>query len=64
MHFLTGEIALMNNSERYKIIRFFRDNNRPRRIIKRDLTLKEAQQHCSDPNTRKEGVWFDGYEKE
>mgnify|MGYP003115545278 CR=1 FL=1 len=64
MHFLTGEIALMNNSERYKIIRFFRDKNRPKRIVKRDLTLKEAQQHCSDPNTHKEGVWFDGYEKE
>jgi hypothetical protein len=53
----------MNNRERYKIIRFFRDK-RPRRVIKRDLTLKEAQKHCSDPNTRKEGVWFDGYEKE
>ena len=49
--------------ERYKIIRFFRDN-RPKRVVKMDLTLKEAQQHCSDPNTRKEGVWFDGYEKE
>jgi len=49
--------------EKYMIIRSFKDN-RPKRIVRRDLTLKEAQQHCLDPNTRQEGVWFDGYEKE
>ena len=43
----------------YKIVRFFADD-RPSQVIKRGLTLEEAQKHCSDPNTRGEG-WFDGY---
>jgi len=45
----------------YKIIRFrFEGNNR---VIKRGLTLEEAQAHCQDPSTSGEG-WFDGYDKE
>ena len=45
----------------YKIIRFsFKGNNR---VIKRGLTLEQAQAHCNDPKTEGEG-WFDGYEKE
>jgi hypothetical protein len=45
----------------YKIIRFrFEGNNR---VIKRGLTLDEAQAHCQDPSTSGEG-WFDGYDEE
>ena len=32
--------------------------------IKSGLTLEEAQAHCQDPNTRKEGIWFDGYRED
>ena len=45
----------------YMIIRF-RFNGRPR-VIKRGLTLEEAQAHCRRDDTRGEG-WFDGYEQE
>ena len=45
----------------YKIIRFrFKGS---KRVIKRGLTLNEAQEHCNDPSTSGEG-WFDGYERE
>lgn len=45
----------------YKIIRFrFNGTNR---VIKRGLTLQEAQTHCSDPKTSGDG-WFDGYAEE
>jgi hypothetical protein len=50
---------------RYSIKRFYHpDLDRRNRIIKRGLTLEEAQEHCSDPKTAKEGVYFDGYEKQ
>lgn len=49
--------------ERYNIVRFYRNAARRRRIIHRNVSLKVAQLHCSDPKTRKEGVWFDGYER-
>lgn len=59
----------------YKIIRFrFEGSNR---VIKRGLTLEQAQAHCQRPDTRQavtkvhqdgsttEHVkWFDGYESE
>jgi hypothetical protein len=45
----------------YKIIRFrFKGNNR---VIKRGLTLEQAQAHCRNPETSGDG-WFDGYESE
>ena len=55
----------------YKIIRFYQSPNTRSRLIKKGLTLEQAQAHCSDPNTR--GVtrirgiktrYFDGYDKE
>ncbi len=51
--------------ESYKIVRiYYPSQNKKSRVIERGLTLKEAQFHCKDPKTRKEGVYFDGYEKE
>ncbi len=48
----------------YKIVRFFApDQNRSPRTIKTGLSLEEAQKHCSDPTTRKEDIYFDGYEE-
>jgi len=47
----------------YKIVRFYRDPDRRSRTIKKRLTLEQAQAHCSDPRTRKEGVYFDGYDE-
>lgn len=61
--------------ETYRIVRMYlRDH--PKRVIKRGLTLHEAQAHCRDPEsssdtctssagkarTRRMGPWFDGYD--
>jgi len=55
----------------YKIIRFYQAPNTRSRLIKKGLTLEQAQAHCSDPNTR--GIttiggiktrYFDGYDKD
>ena len=51
----------MSKQQLYKIIRFYASVRRGD-IIKRNLTLEEAQAHCRNPLTRKEGEWFDGYE--
>jgi hypothetical protein len=59
----------------YKILRFYKCSGR-RRVIKRGLSLEEAQAHCRNPQTssrtakgldaytRRVGPWFDGYEEE
>lgn len=44
----------------YRIIRF-RRNGRPR-TVRNNVTLTEAQNHCSRDDTHKSGVWFDGYD--
>lgn len=65
-------------AETYSIVRFYRDASPNRRVIKRGLSLDEAQAHCRDPETSSStcktaaakaitarvGQWFDGYEKE
>lgn len=45
----------------YKIIRFRFEGTS--RVVKKGLTLQEAQEHCSRDDTRGDG-WFDGYAEE
>lgn len=50
--------------ERYKIVRMYYPTlNKKPRVIRKGLTLQEAQEHCRDPKTRKAGLYFDGYEE-
>lgn len=63
---------------RYKIIRFFQNDQYKKQVIKRNLTLAEAQEHCSNPETCSKTAtctpmyrgkpvvdgWFDGYESQ
>jgi hypothetical protein len=63
---------------RYKIVRFYYARDKRSRVIRRGLTLEEAQVHCQNPETssrtatganarrttRRNGPWFDGYEEE
>jgi hypothetical protein len=60
----------------YKIIRNFMHH--PSEVIAEGLTLKEAKEHCSDPETssrkctseegialtNRMGPWFDGFDEE
>lgn len=52
--------------DRYKILRFFSDGRRPKRI-KIVSSLEIAKLHCNSPLTKgtlRNGVrWFDGFEK-
>lgn len=34
----------------YKIVRYYQNNRKPR-VMRRGLTLKQAQEHCNDPET-------------
>lgn len=47
----------------YMIIRYRKDEGFAQEIIKKGLTLKEAQEHCQNPETKGDG-WLDGYIKE
>lgn len=60
----------------YRIVRMVFKGGK--RVISRGLTLEQAQAHCKDPQTssrtcttydgrmrtKRNGPWFDGYEKE
>lgn len=53
----------------YKIIRFFKDENKPSKVIYRGLSLEDAQDHCKREDTHKKDkfgnvIWFDGYDEE
>ncbi len=49
----------------YKIVRFYYPSqNKRKRTIRTGLTLEQAQAHCNNPKTSKEGVYFDGYYKQ
>ncbi len=45
----------------YKIVRYFYKSGRCR-IIRKNMSLADAQQWCSRPDTKRAGVWFDGFD--
>lgn len=47
----------------YRIVRKYRDSNHPdhNMVVDDDVTLEEAQEHCSSEDTHEKGVWFDCY---
>jgi len=62
----------------YKIVRMYKDSIHLNSVVKRGLTLEQAQAWCQDPETSSStctsetgkkrtemyGPWFDGYEEE
>jgi len=51
----------MKDTKNYMIVRFYAQEGKAHKVIKKGLTEAEAKEHCNDPKTRKEGVWFDGF---
>ena len=64
-------------TKRYEVVRMYGYRRRDCDVIKSDLTLEEAQEHCNDPETSSrtcseetadklniEGIWFDGYREQ
>ena len=57
------ELVWRHTGPTYEIVRFHRDFDKGSQVIRRGLTLEEAQAHCSNDDTTGDG-WFDGYQKE
>ncbi len=53
----------MDDTTTYKVIRFREAFDPSPEVIKRGLTLEEAQAHCRRDDTHGPG-WFDGYDTE
>ncbi len=63
---------------KYKVVRMYQNSELRSHVVKRGLTLAQAQKHCQDPETssrtcqkaenvnrtKRCGPWFDGYEEE
>ena len=45
----------------YRIYRFYNDYKLLAVLVKDNVTLEEAQEHCRREDTHVEGEWFDGY---
>lgn len=50
----------------YMIVRKYKDETHPDhgKVIKTGLTKEEAKEHCKDPDTKEDGVWFDCFYEE
>lgn len=57
------EVRIIVDTDTYKVVRMYRDWDRPSKVILTGLTLQEAKEHCRREDTHGDG-WFDGYEKE
>lgn len=57
------EVRIVVDTDTYKVVRMYRDWDRPSKVILTGLTLQEAKAHCRRDDTHGDG-WFDGYEKE
>lgn len=47
----------------FRIVRFYQDPDWESVIVKKGLSLAEAQEHCQREDTHGKD-WFDGYEQE
>jgi hypothetical protein len=55
----------MSDEQTYEITRFYAPHRtEANKTIKSGLTLAEAQEHCEQDDTKEEGEWFEGYQKE
>ncbi len=47
----------------YKIVRYYKDANKPKEIIQEGLYRFQAKEHCSSPDSKGDD-WFDGFVEE
>jgi hypothetical protein len=49
----------------YKIVRSYAPHlDKDDEVVATGYTLDEARAHCSRPDTREPGQWFDGYDED